>query len=125
MTLNKVNVAAGFAAIGEYWSPRIGGDINDSQIKFAKFSGTFNWHHHDHEDELFFVVKGTLRMKLRAEHGGDVLIEAGEYLIVPKGTEHCPEAVTDEVHCLLLEPKTTVNTGNVVNERTRTHLERI
>ncbi|TAM50555.1 MAG: cupin domain-containing protein [Paraburkholderia sp.] len=125
MKLNKVNVTAAFSAVSEYWSPKIGGDINDSQIKFAKFSGTFNWHHHDHEDELFFVVKGTLRMKLRAENGGDVLIEEGEYLIVPKGTEHCPEAVTAEVHCLLLEPKTTVNTGNVVNERTRTNLERI
>ncbi len=61
MTLAKVNVAAAFAAVSEYWSPRIGGDINESQIKFAKFSGTFNWHHHDHEDELFFVVKGTPR----------------------------------------------------------------
>ncbi|KVL32083.1 mannose-6-phosphate isomerase [Burkholderia territorii] len=125
MKLNKVNVTAAFSAFSEYWSPRIGGDINDSQIKFAKFSGTFNWHHHDHEDELFFVVKGTLRMKLHAENGGDILVEEGEYLIVPKGIEHCPEAVTDEVHCLLLEPKTTVNTGNVVNERTRTNLERI
>ncbi|GAB7536410.1 cupin domain-containing protein [Burkholderia sp. 3C] len=125
MKLNKVNVAAAFSAFSEYWSPRIGGDINESQIKFAKFSGTFNWHHHDHEDELFFVVKGTLRMKLHAENGGDIVIEAGEYLIVPKRTEHCPEAVTDEVHCLLLEPKTTINTGNVVNARTRTNLERI
>ncbi|WP_175718446.1 cupin domain-containing protein [Burkholderia anthina] len=125
MNLNKVNVAAAFSAVSEYWSPKIGGDINDSQIKFAKFSGTFNWHHHDNEDELFFVVKGRLRMKLHPENGGDIVVEEGEYLIVPKGIEHCPEAITDEVHCLLLEPKTTINTGNVVNERTRTNLDRI
>ncbi|GAB2920188.1 cupin domain-containing protein [Paraburkholderia jirisanensis] len=125
MMLSKVNIQAAFAGISEYWSPKIGGDINDSQIKFAKLSGLFNWHYHENEDELFLVVKGTLRMKLRAENGGDVLIEAGEYIIVPKGIEHCPEAVTDEVHCLLLEPTTTLNTGNVVNERTRTDLERI
>ncbi|VWD65294.1 cupin [Burkholderia lata] len=125
MKLNKVNVAAAFSAVSEYWSPKIGGDINDSQIKFAKFSGMFNWHHHDNEDELFFVVKGKLRMKLHSENGGDIVVEEGEYLIVPKGIEHCPEAITDEVHCLLLEPKTTLNTGNVVNERTRTNLGRI
>lgn len=125
MMLNKVNIGAAFTSISEYWSPKVGGDINDSQIKFAKFSGTFNWHHHENEDELFLVVKGTLRMKMHAENGGDILINEGEYLIVPKGTEHCPEAVTDEVHCLLLEPKTTLNTGNVVNERTRANLERI
>ena len=114
-----------FTSISGDWSPKVGGEINDSQIKFAKFSGTFNWHHHENEDELFLVVKGTLRMKMHAENGGDILINEGEYLIVPKGTEHCPEAVTDEVHCLLLEPKTTLNTGNVVNERTRANLERI
>jgi mannose-6-phosphate isomerase-like protein (cupin superfamily) len=125
MIVNKVNIAAAFAGVSEYWSPKIGGDINESQLKFAKFSGTFNWHHHDNEDELFLVVKGTLRMRMKPENGGEVIINEGEYVIVPKGIVHCPEAVSDEVHCLLLEPRTTINTGNVVNERTRTTLDRI
>ncbi len=125
MIVNKVNIAAAFAGVSEYWSPKIGGDINESQLKFAKFSGTFTWHHHDNEDELFLVVKGTLWMRMKPENGGDVIINEGEYVIVPKGIEHCPEAVSGEVHCLLLEPRTTINTGNVVNERTHTTLDRI
>jgi mannose-6-phosphate isomerase-like protein (cupin superfamily) len=125
MILTKVNLTAAFAGITQYWSPRIGGDINDSQIKLAKLAGSFHWHHHEYEDELFLVIKGTLRIQLPAEYGGDIVLEEGEYLIVPKGVEHCPEAVTPEVLCLLLEPTTTINTGNVVNERTRLSLERI
>ena len=125
MTLKKVNIAAGFAQVTDYWSPKIGGDINDSQLKFVKLSGAFHWHHHDHEDELFLVVQGTLRMKLHDADGGDIVLEPGEYLVVPKGVEHCPEAITPEVHCLLLEPSTTLNTGNVVNARTRAALDRI
>jgi mannose-6-phosphate isomerase-like protein (cupin superfamily) len=123
--IKKVNLAQTFSTISEFWNPKIGGDINDSQIKFAKFSGTFNWHHHENEDELFLVVKGTLKMKLRPDDGGDIVVDEGEYVIVPKGVEHCPEAVTPEVHCLLLEPRTTLNTGNVVNELTRTALQKI
>jgi mannose-6-phosphate isomerase-like protein (cupin superfamily) len=125
MLLKKVNLTSAFAGITQYWSPKIGGDINDAQVKLAKFSGTFNWHHHESEDELFLVIQGTLRMKLHEEHGGDITIEQGEYLIVPKGIEHCPETVTSEVLCLLLEPTTTLNTGNLVNERTRPTLDRI
>ena len=125
MVVTKVNIAAAFAAINEYWVPKIGGDINDAQLKFAKFSGTFSWHHHEREDELFLVIKGVLRIKLRSHDGGDVLVNEGEYVIVPKGVEHCPEAVTSEVQCLLLEPRTTLNTGNVVNEHTRTLLEHL
>jgi mannose-6-phosphate isomerase-like protein (cupin superfamily) len=125
MPLQKVNIAAGFASFNDHWSPKIGGDINDSQIKFAKLSGAFHWHHHENEDELFLVVSGTLRMRLGAEDGGDIVLEPGEYLIVPKGVKHCPEAVTDEVHCLLLEPRSTLNTGDVVNDRTQVSLARI
>ena len=125
MSINKVNIAAAFAGVNEYWAPKIGGDINDAQVKFVKLSGSFHWHHHDQEDELFLVVKGTLRMQLHVEDGGDIVLEEGEFVIVPKGVEHCPEAVSPEVHCLLLEPRTTLNTGNVVNDRTRTSLERI
>jgi mannose-6-phosphate isomerase-like protein (cupin superfamily) len=125
MTIKKVNIEGTFAKINDYWEPKIGGDINEAQLKFVKFSGTFNWHHHEQEDELFLVVKGTLRMMLRAQDGGDVVVNEGEYVVVPKGVEHCPQAVSPEVHCLLLEPRTTLNTGNVMNERTRKTLERI
>jgi mannose-6-phosphate isomerase-like protein (cupin superfamily) len=125
MTLAKVNLAEAFSRISEHWAPRVGGDINDAQVKLAKFRGTFHWHHHDHEDELFLVLVGTLRMKLRPDNGGDIILHEGEFLIVPKGVEHCPETVTEEVHCLLLEPKSTLNTGNVINAQTRTDLDRI
>ncbi|WP_413737153.1 cupin domain-containing protein [Sodalis sp. RH21] len=122
--LNKVNLTAAFATFTETWSPRVGGDINEFQIKLAKFEGEFNWHHHDNEDELFFVIRGRLRMQLRAENGGDVVLEPGEYIIVPHGVEHCPKAEpTCEV--VLLERNSTVNTGNVENERTIRDLNRI
>ncbi len=125
MKLSKVNLTQAFGAFDEYWSPRVGGDINDFQIKLAKFKGEFNWHHHEFEDELFLVVKGELLMKLRPESGGDQLVKSGEYIIVPRGTAHCPTALSDEVHCILFEPKTTLNTGNTVNERTVTDLPHI
>ncbi len=122
--LNKVNLTAAFATFTETWSPRIGGDINEFQIKLAKLEGEFNWHHHDNEDELFLVTRGRLRMQLRAENGGDVVLEPGEYMIVPHGVEHCPKAEpTCEV--VLLERNSTVNTGNVENERTIRDLNRI
>lgn len=123
MKLTKVNLAQAFGTFDEYWSPRVGGDINNFQIKLAKFKGEFNWHHHDHEDELFLVVKGELLMRLEEANGGDQIVREGEYLIVPKGIKHCPTAVSDEVHCILFEPRTTVNTGNTVNERTVTDLQ--
>jgi mannose-6-phosphate isomerase-like protein (cupin superfamily) len=122
MTLRAVNLSKAFAGIDDYWRPRIGGDINEAQIKLAKFKGEFVWHHHDVEDELFLVISGQMLMKLRT---GDVLVAPGEYLIVPRGVEHCPVAVSDEVHVVLLEPRTTLNTGNVANERTVRNLARI
>ncbi len=125
MPLQKVNLDTAFSSIAQFWSPKIGGDINDAQLKLAKFSGSFLWHHHDNEDELFLVIKGRLRMKLKPEDGGDIDLEEGEYLIVPKGTEHCPSALTEEVHCILLEPNTTRNTGNLVNHLTQENLDRI
>ena len=118
--MKKVNLATAFAQFDDPWNPRIAGELNDCHVKLAKFSGAFDWHHHDQEDELFLVVKGTMRMGLRT---GDIDVETGEFLIVPRGTEHRPEALTDECHVLLLEPKTTLNTGNIVNERTRRTLE--
>ena len=116
--LQKVNLTEAFAAIPDFWSPRIGGDVGTCQLKLAKFQGEFHWHHHEREDELFLVIKGRLLMRLKAENGGDIVVEEGEFLLVPHGVEHCPVALSDEVHCVLLEPHTTVNTGNVVNDRT-------
>ncbi|MCL5286673.1 MAG: cupin domain-containing protein [Acidobacteria bacterium] len=107
--------------MSEYWSPKIVGQVNDSLVKVVKFQGEFLWHHHDNEDEMFLVVKGTMRMRFR---DGDVLVREGEFIIVPHGVEHMPVA-EEEVHVVLFEPKTTLNTGNVRNERTRPELERI
>ncbi len=122
MTIAKVNLSQAFASFADYWSPHVGGDINDSQVKLAKFAGKFDWHHHEHEDELFLVISGVMRMGLRT---GDIDVHPGEYIIIPRGTEHCPEAIGGECHVVLLEPKTTINTGNVVTEKTKTELARL
>lgn len=112
--MEAVNIAQKFSAFDEYWSPRIAGQLNDSYLKLAKLKGEFVWHHHDEEDELFLVVKGRLLIKLRDQ---DLWLDEGEFVIIPRGVEHLPVA-EEEVHVLLLEPKSTVNTGNVQNERT-------
>lgn len=119
--IEKVNLAEAFGSFDERWSPRIAGDVNEFQVKLAKLQGEFVWHHHEHEDELFLVVKGTLRMQLRER---TLVVQPGEFVIVPHGVEHCP-AATDECWVLLLEPRTTLNTGNVENERTRRELGRL
>ncbi len=125
MNLRVINLAAAFGSFSEYWSPRIAGEINDSFVKLAKLSGEFVWHHHEKEDELFFVVKGTLRMRLRIEgEESELRITPGEFVIIPRGTEHLPIA-DEEVHVLLLEPQSTLNTGNVQNERTKAELSRL
>ena len=113
--MDRVNLSDTFAQIGDYWNPRIVGDVNDMHVKLVKLKGEFVWHHHDAEDELFLVVTGRLRMELTTGHRD---IGPGEFIIVPRGTEHRPVALTDDVHVLLLEPKSTLNTGNVVNDRT-------
>jgi mannose-6-phosphate isomerase-like protein (cupin superfamily) len=102
--MHKVNSNEAFETFSEYW---IAGELNDSYVKIAKFTGKFDWHHHNHEDELFLVVKGRLRMELRT---GDIDLDPGEFIMVPKGTEHCPEAPTDECNVLLLEPKVVIVT---------------
>jgi mannose-6-phosphate isomerase-like protein (cupin superfamily) len=129
VNLEVVNLAERFARIAEHWSPRIAGEVNDCQVRLARLKGEFLWHQHEQEDELFLVVRGTLRMKVRERAGDErsereLTVRAGEFLIMPRGTEHLPIA-DEEVHVLLLEPKTTLNTGNVRNERTRERLERI
>jgi len=112
--MEKVNLANKFDLFQEYWSPKIAGELNNSYLKLAKLKGEFVWHHHEAEDELFLVVKGRLVIKLRDR---DISLDEGEFVIIPRGVEHCPVA-EEEVHVLLLEPKSTVNTGNVENERT-------
>jgi mannose-6-phosphate isomerase-like protein (cupin superfamily) len=119
--VNKVNLAQTFARFGDHWSPKIVGEINDSHVKLVKLKGEFVWHHHDLEDELFLVVRGRMQMRSRER---DVWLDLGEFIIVPKGVEHMPVA-PEECEVLLLEPKTTLNTGNIVNERTVAELERL
>lgn len=118
--MEKVNLKEKFALFSEYWSPRVVGELNGQHVKLAKLRGEFIWHHHEHEDELFLVIKGTLVIRLR---GGDVVVNEGEFFVVPRGVEHQPVA-EDEVHVLLFEPSTTLNTGNVRNDRTLDDLER-
>jgi mannose-6-phosphate isomerase-like protein (cupin superfamily) len=117
----KVNIAQKLAQFHDQWSPKIVGELNGQYVKLVKFQGEFVWHHHEHEDELFLVVKGRFRMDFRDRQ---VWLEEGEFLIVPRGVEHRPVA-DDEAHVLLFEPASTWNTGNVRNERTISALERI
>lgn len=112
--MNIINLSQKFDLFHEHWSPRIVGELNDSYVKLAKLKGEFVWHQHENEDELFLVVKGKLQIKLRDR---DLWINEGEFVVIPKGVEHCPVA-DEEVQVLLLEPKSTLNTGNVQNERT-------
>ena len=119
--MNKVNITEKLNQFNDYANPRIIGELNAQQVKAVKLRGEFIWHHHDNEDELFLVIKGKLKMELR-----DKIVEVneGEFIIVPRGLEHKP-AAEEEVHILLFEPASTLNTGNVENERTRKELEKI
>jgi mannose-6-phosphate isomerase-like protein (cupin superfamily) len=113
MNIPIINLTQAFTRVPETWHPRIAGELNESYVKLARLEGEFVWHQHASEDELFLVVKGVLRIKLR---DGELLLHPGEFAIIPRGVEHCPMA-DEEVHVLLLEPKTTRNTGEVQNER--------
>ncbi|MEH7728395.1 cupin domain-containing protein [Bacillus safensis] len=119
--ISKTNVQEKFLQINDYWNPRISGELNDSYIKMVKIKGEFIWHHHDDEDEMFFVCKGKLVIRFR---DSEIALNEGEFIVIPKGIEHQPIA-EEEVHLLLIEPKTTLNTGNVINERTVSISERI
>ncbi len=124
-TMEKVNLADKLALFSDYYSPKIVGELNDTHVKLAKLKGEFVWHHHEAEDELFLILKGTLRMKyFDRDQEREISLHAGEFFIVPRGVEHKPIA-DEEVHLMLLEPKTTLNTGNVRNERTVAELEKI
>lgn len=109
-----VNIAKELSEIQDYWIPRIAGELNGQQVKLAKVKGQFIWHHHENEDELFLVLRGVLKLELRS---GTVTLRPGEFFIVPRGTEHRPFA-EEEVHLLLFEPSSTLNTGNVRDRRT-------
>ena len=117
--MRKVNLREKFNLIDEYESPKIVGELNGQYVKLSKLKGPFVWHSHENEDELFLVVQGRLRMQLRT---GDVILDEGEFFIVPRGVEHNPIA-EQECHIMLFEPKTTLNTGNVTNEKTVENLE--
>ena len=119
--MQKVNIQEKLATFSDYWNPRIVGELNGQHVKAVKVMGEFIWHHHDHEDELFLVIKGKLKMEFREK---TVEVNPGEFIIVPRGVEHRPVA-DEEVELLLFEPASTLNTGNVENERTRKELEKI
>lgn len=119
--MEKINLAEKLELFHEYWSPRIIGEVNDSYVKLAKFKGDFVWHTHENEDEMFFVVKGVLTIKFRDK---DVQLYEGECIVIPRGIEHMPVA-EQEAHIMLVEAKTTLNTGDVVNEKTVENLEKI
>jgi len=119
--MQTVNLADKFARFSDHWSPKVVGRVNGCAVKLVKISGEFVWHHHDTEDEMFFVVKGRLKMKFR---DGEQVVNPGEFIIVPHGVEHLPVA-EGETEIMLVEPDTTLNTGNVVNERTVAQLQRV
>ena len=117
--VTKVNLSDKFEQFQSHWQPKIAGELNDAYVKLVKVQGDFVWHQHAAEDELFLVVKGRLLIKLR---DGDIWLDPGEFVIIPRGVEHCPFA-ENEAHVLLLESKSTLNTGDVHSERTVAHLD--
>jgi mannose-6-phosphate isomerase-like protein (cupin superfamily) len=121
MLPDKVNLLQKFSLFDEYWSPKIAGELNGQQVKLVKLKGEFTWHHHENEDEMFYVVKGSFEMRYR--NRVDVINE-GEFIIVPKTTEHKPVAA-EEVWVMLFEPASTLNTGNTENEFTKKELQQI
>jgi mannose-6-phosphate isomerase-like protein (cupin superfamily) len=121
----KVNLAEKFAKITEYWKPYIAAELNGQSVKLDKLKGEFIFHHHEHEDEMFLVLKGRFRMEFRGQDNNrHEWIEEGEFIVVPRGVEHRPVA-DEECWLLLFEPSNTLNTGNIVNERTVRELERV
>ena len=119
--MNKVNLMEKFKQIHEFWKPYIAAELNGQHVKLDKLKGEFIWHHHDNEDELFLVVKGRFRIEFRDKH---VWVEEGEFIVVPRGVEHRPVA-EEEAYILLFEPASTLNTGNVRDDRTQDKLETI
>lgn len=119
--MEKVNLAEKLSRIGDYWNPRVVGELNGQEVRLARIRGDFLWHRHESEDEMFLVLEGRLAIHLRDR---TVALGPGEFLVVPRGVEHKPEALP-EAAILLFEPASTLNTGNVRNERTRDRLEKL
>lgn len=119
--MNKVNLLNKFAQFQEHWSPKVVAELNGQMVKLVKFKGEFTWHHHDNEDELFYVVKGSFVMELKE---GNIELNEGDFLVVPRGVEHRPNA-PEEVWVMLFEPGSTLNTGNVEDGFTKKQLDRI
>lgn len=124
--MHKVNVAQKLSLFQDHWSPKVVGELNGQHVKLVKFQGEFVWHHHDSEDELFLVMHGSFRMEYKDASGAEKSMELGqgEFIIVPRGTEHRPVADA-EVHVMLFEPGGTLNTGNVMDTLTATNLQHI
>lgn len=119
--MDKINISEKLSLFNDLWSPKIVGDLNDTYIKLVKLKGEFVWHKHENEDEMFLVIKGRLEIKMRDRN---IILTEGEFFVIPKNTDHLPIA-EEEVHVLLIEPKNTLNTGNINNERTVSNLEHI
>lgn len=119
--MEKVNLAEKFSGIRDHWNPRIAGELNGQHVKLVKFKGPFDFHFHENEDELFYVVKGSFDMEFRDRA---ITVHEGEFIIVPRGTEHRPNA-KEEVEVMLFEPASTLNTGNIITEKTKTELEKL
>lgn len=119
--MEKVSLAEKLSMFNDYFNPRVVGELNGQQVKLVKFKGEFVWHHHEHEDELFYVVKGSFEMQMRDK---TITVNEGEFIVMPRGVEHCPRA-TEEVEIMLFEPASTLNTGNVNNDRTVESPEKI
>ena len=119
--MHKINLAEKFSKISEYWKPYIAAELNGQHLKLDKLKGEFVFHHHEHEDELFLVVKGRFRMEFRDGHEW---IEEGEFIVIPRGVEHKPSA-REEAQVVLFEPRTTLNTGDAKSDRTVAVLDRI
>lgn len=121
MNIDKINIKEKFSLINEYWNPKIAAELNGQQIKLAKLKGEFIWHKHENEDEMFFVVKGKLKIEFRDKI---LVLNENEFLVIPKGIEHKPIA-EEEVHLMLFEPASTLNTGNIINEVTKPILDKV
>lgn len=119
--MDKVNVLEAFSKVEGYWNPTVAGALNGQEVKLVKFKGPFTWHHHENEDELFYVVKGSFVMEMRDKN---ITLNEGDFLVVPKGVEHRPNA-NEEVWVMLFEPASTLNTGNIENEFTKHRLDRL
>ena len=120
--IEKVNIAQKLTLFNDLWSPKIVGEINNFHVKVVKVEGEFDWHHHDDEDEMFLIIKGSLLMQLRDQE--DVVVNEGEFIIIPHGVEHRPVA-QEECHLVLIEPQDTLNTGNVETDHTVKELDRL